>query len=702
MKRQAVALGFLLSATLARAEGLAPTLSDWGTVGLLQTPTARLLPDGTVTGGYTALGDLHRHLTVGAQILPALEVTLRETLYPNPYGISEPGVDAKLRLLREGPWWPALAVGGRDVTGAGFDLPGKGRFAGEYLVASRRWWDVEVSLGLGWGALGDYGHIRNPLRFLGGRFRRDRDPALPASRGPRAWFTGDRASLFGGLEWHTPVEGLSVKLEYSGDSFRAQQQEDPAFQPGLPVNAGLAYRPLPWLEFGAGLEQGKRAMLRLSALFDPRATAGAEAGAGAGPPQRPPPPVARRPAGGSALSGPDIVTLARLAGLPARTALVTEDEAVLWLDLWPGQDAGTGTTPLAREVGRAARILADSTPGEVERLTVVTGASGLEGVAVTLLRRDVELAANGNGSAEEIWRTARVAPAAGPPPDWPARWSLTLHPTLEMSLFEQGAPFVQRSHTDVRLAAELARGVVIGGGLRFAMSDNLAWLDTNALPAERPVRSDLPLYAQPRIELERLYGAWLAAPAPGWTTRLSAGHFEEMFGGFGGEALYRPFQARWAAGLDLNRLWKRPAGDPLRVDPESGRTTGHASLYLEAPGAATTGILRAGRYLGGDWGGTVELLRVFDGGVRLSAHLTWTGGPDDVQSRLGGRLEQGLSLVVPFGPSGLTGIGGAAEVAVRTLGRDAGQRLRQPLPLYEATMPAGFGRLAGTWSRLME
>lgn len=689
MNHTAIALTLLLSAATARAEGLVPTLSDWGTVGLLQTPTARLLPDGTVTGGYSALGDLHRHLTVGAQPLPGLEVALRETLYPNPYGISEPGVDAKLRLLREGEWWPALAVGGRDVTGAGFDLPGKGRFAGEYLVASRRWWDVDVSVGLGWGALGDYGHFKNPLRFLGGKFRRDRDPTQPASRGPQAWFTGNRTALFGGLEWHTPVEGLSVKLEYSGDSFRAQQQEDPAFRPGLPVNAGLAYRPFQWLELGAGFEQGKRAMLRLSARLDPREDGG--------PSSRPPPPVAHRPAGGTPMAADDIVALARLAGLPARTALVTDGEAVLWLD-----PAGAGTAPLAREVGRAARILADSTPAEVERLTVVTGTMGLEGAAVTLLRRDVERAADGRGSAEEIWRTTRVSDAAGPPPDWPSRWSLTLHPTLETSLFEQGVPFVQRSFTDLRLTGEPARGIVLGGGLRFAVSDNLTALDTNALPVGRPVRSDLPLYALPRIELERLYGAWVASPADGWTTRLSAGHFEEMFGGFGGEALYRPFEARWAAGLDLNRVWKRPAGDPLRIDAESGRTTGQASLYLEAPGAATTGILRAGRYLGGDWGGTVELLRVFDGGLRLSAHLTWTTGPDNAQSRLGGRLEQGLSLVVPFGPSGLVPVGGAAEVAVRTLGRDAGQRLRQPLPLYEATVPAGFGRLAGTWSRLME
>ncbi len=687
----AVFLILSLFSGVARADGLTPTLSDWGTVGLLQTPTARMLPDGTVTTGFTTIGDLHRHLTVGAQLLPSLEVTARETLYPSWYGLSEPGVDVKLRLLREGEHWPALAIGGRDVTGAGIDLPGKGRFAGEYLVASRRWWDFDLSLGLGWGGLGDAGHLPNPLRFLGGRFNRDRDPsAWPTARGPRAWFTGDRVSLFGGVEWHTPLDGLSVKLEYSGDSVRAQQQDDPLFLPGMPISAGLAYRPLSWLELGAGIEQGQRAMLRLSARYDPRGEAE--------PPATAPPPVGpTRPAREAALPAPDLVAVARSHGLPARTALIADDRAALWLD-----PAGTGSAPLARQIGRAARILADATPAEVERITIVTGNAGLEGTAVTVQRRDIERASANRGSPEEIWRTARVTPTAGPPPDWPMRWTLDLRPTTEVSLFEQSIPLVYRVFTDVTLTAEPLRGLVLGAGLRINLTDNLALLDTSVLPAERPVRSDLPLYALSPLEVEHLHGSWLASPAPGLATRLSMGYFEEMFGGIGGEALYRPMEARWAAGLDLNRVWKRTPGDTLRVLPDSARTTGHASLYLESPGADTAGALRLGRYLGGDWGGTVELARLFDGGVRLSAHMTWTDGPKDGQSLFGGRLEQGVSLVIPIGPSGLLPMGGAVETAVRTLGRDAGQRLRQPLPLYETIAPAGFGRLAGTWSRLME
>ena len=43
------------------------------------------------------------------------------------------------------------------------DVIGTGLYAGEYIVASKRFWDVDVSLGLGWGRLGTGADIGNPL-----------------------------------------------------------------------------------------------------------------------------------------------------------------------------------------------------------------------------------------------------------------------------------------------------------------------------------------------------------------------------------------------------------------------------------------------------------------------------------------------------------------------------------------------------------
>lgn len=700
-----IAVLVLLAAAPALADDTRFSLSDWGGVGLLQMPTARMAPDGSMSGGLTALGDLHRHLTVSAQALPWLEVTARNSAYPGYYGLTEPGLDLKVRLRREGEDGPALVVGGRDVTGSGLDLPGKGRFAGEYIALSRRWWDVDLTIGMGWGTLGEAGHLRNPLRFLGGRFHRDRDPsAWPTRRGPGAWFGGERVALFGGAEWHMPalgpLEGLSLKLESSGDRFRAQRQDEPGFDPGSRYSLGLSWRPVSWADAGVAFEQGRRVMLRLSVRFDPASTGSASGpAADAGRPQRPSPAIGPRPSDGTALPADAIALVARTRGLPARTIRVDGDMATLWLD-----PAGAGPLPLAREVGDAARLLADLAPPQVERLRIVTGTAGLDAAAVTLQRRDLERAAGHRGSAEEIWRTATLEPSAGPPPDWRPRLDVSTRLVAAVDLAELGTALAQRSYADVMLRAEPLRGLVLGAGLRAGTADDTGFLDTNALPAAQPVRSDLPRYAGRPLSLDHAYAAWLAAPADGLTTRLSAGLPEEMYGGVGAEALYQPLAARWALGLDLNRVWKRRPEDVFGIGRGDGRgdglSTGHASLYWEAPGAGTTTALRLGRYLGGDWGGTVEVMRRFDGGIGLTAHATWTEGPDGGQSRFGGRMDWGLSLVVPIAASGWLPAGGTVETAVRTLGRDAGQRLVQPLPLYDLRVPGGVGRLAGTWSRL--
>lgn len=668
------------------------SLSDWGGVGLLQMPNARMAPDGSMSGGLTALGDLHRHYAISAQPLPWLEVTARNSAYPGYYGLSEPGLDLKLRLRREDERGPALVVGGRDVTESGLDLPGKGRFAGEYVALSRRWWDVDLTVGMGWGTLGEAGHLRNPLRFLGGRFRRDRDPsAWPTSRGPRAWFSGERVALFGGAEWHMPavgpLEGLSLKLESSGDRFRAQRQDEPGFDPGSRYSLGLSWRPASWADLGAAYEQGRRLMLRLSIRFDPAVDADRS--------HPPPPVIGPRPSEGAALSAEAIALVARSRGLPARSVRIDGEMATLWLD-----PAGGGRLPLAREVGDAARLLADLAPPQVERLRVVTGAAGIESAATTLLRRDLERATSHRGSPEEIWRTTAVEPSAGPPPDWRPRLDLSTRLVATFDLAELGTALAQRTHTDVILRGEPMRGLVLGGGLRIDAGSELTLLDTNALPAPHPVRSDLPRYVERPLSLDHAYAAWLASPVDGLTTRLSLGQLEEMYGGFGAEALYQPLAARWAIGLDLNRVWKRRPDSLFGIDDGDARGTGHASLYWEAPGADTTTALRLGRYLGGDWGGTVEVMRRFDGGIGLTANATWTEGPDGGQSRFGGRMDWGLALVVPIGASAWMPVGGTVETAVRTLGRDAGQRLRQPLPLYDQRVPGGYGRLAGTWSRL--
>ncbi|MEI6985954.1 MAG: YjbH domain-containing protein [Rhodospirillaceae bacterium] len=658
-----------------------PSHGDLGGVGLLETPTARMMPDGTVSFGFAVTGGPYRHAVIGFQPMPWLEMTLRETMQPAPDHLPatmESGVSIKARLLSESGWLPAVALGLRDFAG--------GRTAAEYVVLGKRWYDFDVSLGLGWGRLGEAGYLPNPLRPIGGRYGRDRDPII-APAGPGSWFTGNRVALFGGIAWETPIPDLTFKLELSADRLRLDRWENQELRAGQPVNAGVVWQPWPWLDLGAGLEHGRTIVVRASVLLDPAADIWPR------PPLRdlPPPPAA---------------------------AVVNGSRAITWID--PTQGVGAAYPP-GMVVGQTLRAMAARAPPGIEEVTVVAASHGLDGVAASAMTSELRRANHGYSSGPEIRQSGRLEPgaavseSAGQLDGWrpgnsPA-WRVLVAPRLEQSPFESTTPIVFRASVGVASELNLTDGLIFGHSARFTPAANLDLLDTSLIrqvlrpPAQRPVRSDLADYvAATRLATaETLQMSWLANPTPSWQTRLSIGWLEEMYGGASVEVLYRPWRSRWALGAEIDPVGKRLPGNTLWLRPDTETISAMASLYYESDDGCVNGALHAGRYLGGDLGSTLEVMRNFDAGIRIGAYFTGTTGAERLgfnfpQNR--DRFDGGLHLSVPLGalPLILT-VESRAELIWRTLGRDSGQRLDAPLRLEPLTRTTGYGPLSGSWEQ---
>jgi hypothetical protein len=637
--------------TALRAE---PTTGDLGGIGLLQVPTARMFDADTLATGFTWT-PLYRHAFVTLQALPGVEMTLRQSgdAFAGKDGTEfSGGLDLKLRLLREGPHWPEISAGARGL----FDDRG---LSGQYLLMSRRWYDTDWTLGVGWGRFAQQG------------------------------FLGSSVSPIGGVEIHLPADGpfsgVSLKVEYTGDRFRAERSRYADLPAPFPVNAGMVWRPLPWIEAGAAFEQGHAAMLRASLMLD-----GGRLDSGA-PAKSPPQTIGPRPKRSKPRDAERrIQTALRSAGMPIQAVRIDEDQATVWLDSVPDG-------PPARTAGRVARIMAMRSPAEVERLTVVLGPAELAGSAVSILRADLERADRNAGSPAEIWRTTeldRAASAGGAPGLAADRWQGRITPRLEQSLSGRTSFYAYRTTLDLAVVNTVPSGFVGGAGLRFNLADNLEERLGTPDPRLPVVRSDVARYAAVPATVDHLYGAWLWSPVSDWHTRISGGYLDEMFSGFEGEVLYRPFGARWAAGVDGDFVAKRVPGNLIYVEP-GNYATAHANLHYESNDGLIHGVLRAGRYLAGDLGSTIELSRRFEGGVRIGAYATLTNA--------GGRnFDQGISIRIPIGPLPLAGHALAPEIATRSLGRDAGQRVDQPLQLYDLTAAAGVGRIMGSWNRLME
>jgi len=176
--------------------------SAYGGIGLIVTPTARFSNDGEFGFGVSSSAPYNR-LYGRAQFFPWMEAVVRYTegtnlgYYGDTFRISQTwkdkGLDIKIRLFEENTNRPELALGFTD-------LGGTGSFASESLVASKRFGNIDWSIGLGWGRLGGVDHLDNIIGWLDSERKvRGGDAALGGTLNLKRYFSGEQVSVFGGF-----------------------------------------------------------------------------------------------------------------------------------------------------------------------------------------------------------------------------------------------------------------------------------------------------------------------------------------------------------------------------------------------------------------------------------------------------------------------------------------------------------------------
>jgi hypothetical protein len=245
--------------------------SDFGGLGLIKIPTARMAGDGELRATISR-EDVADIYNITYQATPWLEATFRYSIF-NPRGFeysSDLGRDrsyeAKARVLRERAWLPEVAVGVRDILGTGV-------WEGEYAVASKELGSFDISVGMGWGRLAGRGGFDNPLTALDGGF--EERPAQAGGdyggesrsnsyfRGPAAWFGGARYRL---TRW--PLQFIA---EYNSDNYAREVRLNTIEEPS-PWNFAVEWRPRSNLTIAASWLHGSSMGLRFSSSLDTKAT----------------------------------------------------------------------------------------------------------------------------------------------------------------------------------------------------------------------------------------------------------------------------------------------------------------------------------------------------------------------------------------------------------------------------------------------
>ena len=160
------------------------------------------------------------------------------------------------------------------------------------------------------------------------------------------------------------------------------------------------------------------------------------------------------------------------------------------------------------------------------------------------------------------------------------------------------------------------------------------------------VRTDIVKYLQEseKYHISRLQFNYFASLSSNIYAKFSAGLFEEMFGGFGGEVLYRPFNQNFGIGAEVWRVRQR-AYDMLFSFRDYETTTGHINAYYTDPNSKVTVALKGGRFLAEDSGINFDFSRRFKTGLVIGAFFSLT---DISEAEFGeGSFDKGFYFMIP-------------------------------------------------------
>jgi len=162
------------------------------------------------------------------------------------------------------------------------------------------------------------------------------------------------------------------------------------------------------------------------------------------------------------------------------------------------------------------------------------------------------------------------------------------------------------------------------------------------------------------------------------------GMLEWMFGGVGGEYLYRPVSSPVALGVNINRVKQRGFDQNLQfLSPSYVVNTGHATAYWDTGWQNILVKGSVGQYLAGDRGATLDLSKVFNNGVQIGVYGTKTNMPANYYGE--GSFDKGVYLSIPFDAFLNTKTNSVATFMYQPYYKDGGAFLQRKYPLYDLT-----------------
>ncbi len=703
-----------------------PSFSEYGAVGLIRMPSARFHDEGTI-GFVWSKNDPYTRGSIVAYPFNWLEASYQYTdvgnaLYSNVKSFSgdqtykDKGFDVKLRLLEETGLFPSVAIGIRDIAGTG-------TFAAEYLVVSK-FIDIDrtsfssnyistidLTLGLGWGDL-SYNKFNNPLTNLSDGF--NERTIIQNTKGgefsPGRYFSGPMG-IFAGIEVPLPnLFGLRLKVEYDATDY-----EEEGFAFGSKsfsfafddvrgsqsrINAGFTLPVNEHFQVYGAFTKGNTISFgfSLQASFGPKD------------------PIIKKNDPYSPIENAEIYKELADGNDDYLAVLImdTLDQNKIYLQK-ANIEEDTVTVLYAQNKfnshamasGRAARVLDEVTPDYIKKFHFQNINAGMilydieidresfhkykEDNIYNLAKKDIVLSSKIFNNNDYNFEPQQSYP----------HFFWGLEPDVKSQIGGPDGFYFGDLRLAFKSEIQFRRNFSLITNASLGIYNNFGELKLASDSIIPHVRTDIVSYLKATTDfgIKRMQFNYFKKLSPNIYSKISFGMLEGMFGGYGGEVLYRPYHQSFAVGAEIWSLKQRDYNQQFTFR-DYQTESGHINLYYKEPIYDITFAIKGGKFLAGDSGINVDFSRRFKGGVRIGAFFSLT---DISKQEFGeGSFDKGFYFTIPIQAFFTTYTRELAAWGLRPLTRDGAAFLQHSHNLWGLTEPGQSYGLTRDWDDIYD
>ncbi len=650
-----------------------------GEIGLINIPSSRILKEGNLKL-HLVNSEPINSLFISANPFNWMEVSLRyadvNTRKYSPYKsfsgdqtYKDKSFNLKIKLIEETDRFPELSIGFRDFIGTG-------KFSGEYLVTSKKIGDFDFTAGLGWGSLSENTGIKNPFINIDESYSsRPLDIGQGGDIEFKRWFKGPKASAFYGFSYLNKYSGLRFKMDYDkSNPFNLRKDSDYSFGLSIPASNFIDINIFKHrgVDIGFGLSYKadySKQLIQKDEVINPVSFSEKDL---------------------DLLSTNDEVFSGTINVLLSKYQIFTQEIYLKENNFYISVDQ-TKYRNLNLAAKRVIQIIEEVlSTRKIKNVSITFQIGNVKTGSVEFPLTKFRQFLDNSISFAEIKKYIlyeNFYPKDNETRIFKGKVDFPLYiggikPDLKNHV---GAPEAFYSGQIGILAAGgiiLSKNSYLDSTVGIGIFQNLDQLRLKAFSRLPKVRSDVREYLKERYVIKQFSYTHMFDPTYSqdylFFGGLKIGLFEEMYGGIGGEILFRDIKKPWY--LTANYYWVKQREFNQRFSFRNYETfTGHLNFIWETPLDGVKMILSGGRYLARDSGITLNMSKTFKTGFTIGFFATKT---DISAFEFGeGSFDKGIYFSIPLDLVSSKYRKNNARFVWKNLTRDGGAMLSGTLDL---------------------